>query len=168
MSLGHSSRVAEEMALSDSAFCKMYRSSYETPSSSLSLTLSVRKRGEGPGMEEEEVAPDGRQQAVLVVDTAASEPLGLEYGAVRHRALGSTEEIALVLSPSSLVVPSPIASLVATSAATILVDEDQFLEAWAGHVDIRRADMSQPRYDDHILIHDIRGTVESSRWYEIG
>ncbi|GKC11558.1 hypothetical protein Tco_1008340 [Tanacetum coccineum] len=40
---------------------------------------------EGPGMEEEEeAAPEGQQQAVLVVDTAASEPLGLGYGAARR------------------------------------------------------------------------------------
>ncbi|GKG43501.1 hypothetical protein Tco_0480185 [Tanacetum coccineum] len=32
------------MALSDSAFCKRYKSSYETPSSSSSPTLLVRKR----------------------------------------------------------------------------------------------------------------------------
>ncbi|GKC43629.1 hypothetical protein Tco_1061351, partial [Tanacetum coccineum] len=29
------------------------------------------------------------------------------------------------------------------------------LEAWAGHVDTRLADMSQDRYDDHRLIHDM-------------
>ncbi|GJV56582.1 hypothetical protein Tco_1457587 [Tanacetum coccineum] len=141
----------------------------------------------------------------------------------------------LPVSPSSLVVPSPIASLVATPTATISIDEDQFigvgaqlelhgsilhdhtqlldalsptlfadidrdvrelytrsrmvrdeifsqryrfrslereqertimtfgalwrpmlaLEAWAGRVDTRFADMSWDRYDDHILIHDM-------------
>ncbi|GKF22427.1 hypothetical protein Tco_0074749, partial [Tanacetum coccineum] len=44
MSHGHSARVTEVMALSDSAFHKRYRSSYETPSPSPSPTLSVRKR----------------------------------------------------------------------------------------------------------------------------
>ncbi|GKA26262.1 hypothetical protein Tco_0712371 [Tanacetum coccineum] len=152
---------------------------------------------EGPGMEEEEeeAAPEGQQQAVLVVDTTASEPLGLRYEVARSRALESTEEIApstyevgqssrsvpeqegveristfrqptlvtwvdledgrvytniltyappaapvqtlpspewsfgsLPVSPSSLVVPSPIVSPVTIPAATILVDEDQFLE----------------------------------------
>ncbi|GKF20607.1 hypothetical protein Tco_0069245, partial [Tanacetum coccineum] len=131
---------------------------------------------EGYGMkEEEEAAPKGQHQAVLVVDTAVSEPLGLGYGVARHRALESTEEIApstyevgqssrsvpeqegverisafrqptlvtwtppspewslgsLPVSPSSPVVPSPIASPVATPAATISVDEDQFLEVGA-------------------------------------
>ncbi|GJY49158.1 hypothetical protein Tco_0439114 [Tanacetum coccineum] len=47
MSPGHSARVAEVMALSDSAFCKRYRSSYETPSSSSSPTLPIRKRYQG-------------------------------------------------------------------------------------------------------------------------
>nr|GEV91018.1 hypothetical protein [Tanacetum cinerariifolium]GEZ45055.1 hypothetical protein [Tanacetum cinerariifolium] len=138
MSPVHSARVAEAMTLSDSAFCKRYRSSYETPSSSSSPTLledteededdessdaddeRERKRdsqglddegqglddeghgledeghgleNEGPGLEEE-AAPKGQQQAVPVVDTATSEPLGLGYGAARRRALKSTEEIA--------------------------------------------------------------------------
>ncbi|GKA61613.1 hypothetical protein Tco_0761132 [Tanacetum coccineum] len=107
----------------------------------------------GPGMEEE-VAHEGQQQAVLVVDTAVSEPLGFGYGAARHHTLESTEEIApstyevgqssrstlpspewsigsLPVSPLSPVVPSPIASPVATPAATISVDEDQFLEVGA-------------------------------------
>ncbi|GKB14095.1 hypothetical protein Tco_0848018 [Tanacetum coccineum] len=133
-------------------------------------------KDEGPGMEEEEAAPEGQQQAILVVDTAASEPLGLGYGAARRRALESTKEIApstyeptlvtwvdpkdgrvyiniltyapppvpvqtssslewslgsLLVSPSSLVVPSPIASPTATPEATISVDEDQFLEVGA-------------------------------------
>ncbi|GJX66377.1 hypothetical protein Tco_0300720 [Tanacetum coccineum] len=121
--------------------------------------------------------------------------------------------VSLPVSPSSPVVPSPIASLVATLTATISVDKDQFievgvqlelhgsilhdhtqrldalpptlvadidrdmrelytrsravrdeiflhrpvlaLEAWAGHVDTRLADMSWARYDDHTLIHDM-------------
>ncbi|GKD57427.1 hypothetical protein Tco_1290814 [Tanacetum coccineum] len=29
------------------------------------------------------------------------------------------------------------------------------LEAWAGHVDTRMADLSRARYDDHRLIHDM-------------
>ncbi|GJW05013.1 hypothetical protein Tco_1563869 [Tanacetum coccineum] len=116
---------------SDSAFRKRYRSSYETPSPSPSLTLLVWKmyRGtsklildtdsegdelgdkdtkedkglddedqgledEGPSIEVEGAAPECQQQAVPVVDTTASEPLGLGYGVARHRAIESTEEIA--------------------------------------------------------------------------
>nr|GEY57835.1 hypothetical protein [Tanacetum cinerariifolium] len=90
----------------------------------------------------------------------------------------------LPVSPSSLVVPSPIASLPTTLATTISVDEDQFLKryrlrslkweqematvafgtlwrpvlalkAWARHVDARRIEMGHARYDDHRLIHDL-------------
>ncbi|GKD34023.1 hypothetical protein Tco_1249532 [Tanacetum coccineum] len=131
---------------------------------------------EGPSMEEEETAHEGQQQAVLVIDIAVSEPLGLGYGAARQRAIESTEEItpstyeptlvtrvdpedgrvytdipnyvplaapvqtppspewslgSLPVSPSSPVVSSPIASPVATLAATISVDKDQFLEVGA-------------------------------------
>nr|GEY23170.1 hypothetical protein [Tanacetum cinerariifolium] len=50
---------------------------------------------EGHGMEEEEeAAPEGQPQAVLVVKIAASEPLGLRYGADRRRSLELTKEIA--------------------------------------------------------------------------
>ncbi|GKE59992.1 hypothetical protein Tco_1510359 [Tanacetum coccineum] len=120
-----SAGIAEAATLSPSSFCKRYRSSYETSSSS-SLTLPVRKRyrervrqgldDEGHGLgdedhglgdesqgledkglgfeeEEEEAAPEGQQQAVLVVDIAVSEPLGLGYGAARRRALESIKEI---------------------------------------------------------------------------
>ncbi|GJV78245.1 hypothetical protein Tco_1509829 [Tanacetum coccineum] len=193
--------------------------------------------------EEEESTPEGQQQGVLVVDTSASEPLGLRYGVARRRALDLTKEIApstyevgqssrfvleqegverisvfrhptlvtwvdpedgrvytdiltyappaepvqtspspewllgsLPVSPSSPIVPSPIASPVATLAATISrldalpptlfadINRDVrelyirpvlTLEAWAGHVDTRMADMSRARYDDHRLIHDM-------------
>ncbi|GJS10602.1 hypothetical protein Tco_0367398, partial [Tanacetum coccineum] len=45
------------------------------------------------GLEEEEAAPEGQQQAVPVVGTAVSEPLGLGYRAARRCALESMEEI---------------------------------------------------------------------------
>nr|GEX91446.1 hypothetical protein [Tanacetum cinerariifolium] len=44
MSLSHSARVTEAVALLDLAFCKRYRYSYKTPSSSSSLAFPVRKR----------------------------------------------------------------------------------------------------------------------------
>ncbi|GJZ44605.1 retrotransposon ORF1 [Tanacetum coccineum] len=272
MPLGLSARVIEAMTLSDSAFRKRYRSSYETPSPSPSPTLLARKRyrgtselildtktednvsgAEGAGSwgeesedessdpwDDEEVVPEGQQQAVPVMDTAADEPLGLGYGALRRRelALGegsvpSTFEIgqssrsvleqqrveetsapriptlaspkwssgSLPVSPSSLLVPTPVASLVTALVANIAVDEDEYLEvgaqlelhggilhdytqhlyslppalfrslqreqeritmtfgaswrpvlaleAWAGHVDARRAELWQAKYDDH-------------------
>ncbi|GJW19457.1 hypothetical protein Tco_0026893 [Tanacetum coccineum] len=238
MSPGHSARVAEVMALLDSTFRKRYRSSYETPSPSSSLTLPVRKRyrgtselivdndsewdelsekdeednsdkdhglnDESQGLEdeglslEEEVVPEGQQQAVLIVGTAAREPLGLGYRVLRRRELAVGEDQApstfevgqssrsvpkqqgaervsafrqltldtwvdpkdsrvytgipayvplaalvqtlsspewslssLPVSPSSPIVPSPIASSVATPTATISIDEDQFIEVGA-------------------------------------
>nr|GFA85919.1 hypothetical protein [Tanacetum cinerariifolium] len=47
MSPGHSARVTKAMTLSDLAFRKRYRSSYETPSPSPPSTLLVRKRYRG-------------------------------------------------------------------------------------------------------------------------
>nr|GEU68251.1 hypothetical protein [Tanacetum cinerariifolium] len=157
---------------------------------------------EGLGLEEEkEAVPEGQQQAILVVNTAAGEPLGLGYGALRCRELAvgedqvpSTFEVgqsfrsmpdqqgaervsvfrqpifntlvdpedgrvyidilayvplaapvqtppspkwsigSLPVSPSSPVVLSPIAFLVATPTTTISVDDDQFLEV-GGNID---------------------------------
>ncbi|GKE45800.1 hypothetical protein Tco_1473084, partial [Tanacetum coccineum] len=95
---------------------------------------------EGPGLEEEEAAPEGQQQALPVVDTATDEPLGLDYGALRHHELalekGSVPSIyeigqsssSLLVSLSSPAVPTPVASLVTTLTATIAVGEDEFLE----------------------------------------
>nr|GEX21710.1 hypothetical protein [Tanacetum cinerariifolium] len=85
MSPGLSARVTKAMTLSPLSFYKRYRSSYETPSPSSSLTLPVWKRGE------EQATPEGQQQAVLVVDTAADEPLGLSYGALRRHELALKE-----------------------------------------------------------------------------
>ncbi|GKE19231.1 hypothetical protein Tco_1426808, partial [Tanacetum coccineum] len=180
---------------------------------------------EGTGTaKEEEATPEGQQQAVLVMDTTMSEPLGLGYGALRRHELAVGEgsvpsryEVgqssrsvpehegaervyafrqptlvtwvdpedgrvyidiltyappvepvqtppypewssgSLPVSPSSLVVPSPIASAVPTPTGTISIDERPVLalEAWAGHVDARRAEMSKARYDDPRLIHDV-------------
>ncbi|GKE16654.1 hypothetical protein Tco_1424231 [Tanacetum coccineum] len=152
---------------------------------------------EGPGMEEEEATPKGQQQAVLVFDTAASEPLGLGYGAARSRTLESIEEItpstyetpsslewslgSLPVSPSSPVVPSPIASLVATPTATISIDEDQFLEVGAqlelhgsqerletrsshkGQTDAQRADLWHSIYDIQMENHDLRMQLSEKR-----
>nr|GEV31204.1 hypothetical protein [Tanacetum cinerariifolium] len=205
MSPGHSTRVAEAMTLSDSAFRKRYRSSYETPSPSLTLPVRKRYKGtselildidsegdelgdkdneedgedessdadderersedEGPGLKgrEDEAIPEGQQQAVPATDTFVGEPLGLGYGTLRRRELVVGEDhvpvhsrvytdisayvppvapvqpppspewsfVSLPVSPSSPVVPSPIASPVATLTATISVDDDQFLNVGA-------------------------------------
>ncbi|GJX67477.1 hypothetical protein Tco_0303204, partial [Tanacetum coccineum] len=165
--------------------------------------------GEGLGLEEEEAAPEGQQQAVLVVDTAfrfMPEQQGADrVSAFRHPTLTTWVDpkddkvytdipvyppLAHVqtplspewssgsfpISPSSSVVPSPIASPVATPTATISINEDQSLEhqqertvmtfislwrpmlvfeAWAGNFDTRMTDMSRAGYDDHRLIFDM-------------
>ncbi|GKB17457.1 hypothetical protein Tco_0851380 [Tanacetum coccineum] len=149
LSSGMSARIAQAAALPQSSFRKRYRSSYETPSPSSSSTLPIQKRyreDKVPGSEEE-AAPEDQQQVVPVVDTTVREPLGLRYGALRchELALGegsvpSTFETppslewssgSLPVSPSSLVVLSPIGSPVTTLASNISVDEDQFLEVRA-------------------------------------
>ncbi|GKE09294.1 hypothetical protein Tco_1412845, partial [Tanacetum coccineum] len=89
--------------------------------------------------EEEETAPEGQQQAVLVVDTVASEPLGLGYGALRHCkfALGegsvpSTFEVA----QSSVTIPHNLFNLVITKLDSTekLVNEIGKLRAISSHV----------------------------------
>ncbi|GKB90964.1 reverse transcriptase domain-containing protein [Tanacetum coccineum] len=153
MSSGLSASMAEVVAMSESAFRKKFKSSYESSPSLSPTDLPLRKRyqgtfelveDEGPtaededpatgdeglaagvkdpsiddesygldngshgmddesrglddeghsiksdglGLEEEkEVVPEGQQQAVLVVGTAVSAPLGLGYGELRHREL---------------------------------------------------------------------------------
>ncbi|GKD46038.1 hypothetical protein Tco_1270683, partial [Tanacetum coccineum] len=48
---------------------------------------------DGLGLEgEKEAVPEGHQQAALVVETAVGEPLGLGYGALRHRELAIEED----------------------------------------------------------------------------
>ncbi|GKD30945.1 hypothetical protein Tco_1241723, partial [Tanacetum coccineum] len=97
MSPGLSARVIEAMALLDSAFRKRYRGTSqlieETEGGSLEPN-SERDGLEDGSSNSEEAAPEDQQQAVLVVDTAMDEPLGLGCGAARRRALKSAKEIA--------------------------------------------------------------------------
>ncbi|GJX98331.1 hypothetical protein Tco_0355350 [Tanacetum coccineum] len=196
-------RVSFHPALSPSSFCKRYRSSYETSSSS-SLTLPTRKRyrgtselildtetkdessdsdvegegseDEGPSLDDEsygledegldseegEAAPEGegsmpstfevgqssrsvpKQEGVERKSTFRQPTLFTwvdpEDGRVYTDILTYVPPVApvqtppypewssgsLPVSPSSLVVPSPIASLVTTPEAIISADEDQF------------------------------------------
>ncbi|GJY05106.1 hypothetical protein Tco_0371046 [Tanacetum coccineum] len=208
-----STRMAEATTLSPSSFRKRYKSSYETPSTSSSSILPVRKRYRGTSElildtdnKGDEVgegdAEEGEEDESSDVDDKrereSGEPLGLGYEAARRHALESTEEIApstyevghssrsvpeqegaemiyafrqptlvtwvdledgrvytdistyappvahvqtppspewslgsLPVSPSSLVVPSLIASPVSTLTSTISIDEDQCLEVGA-------------------------------------
>nr|GEU53928.1 hypothetical protein [Tanacetum cinerariifolium] len=83
---------------------------------------------EGPGLEEEEkAAPEGQQQAILVMYTTVDKPLGLGYRVLRRLVVAPVQtppspewsSSSLLVSPSFLIVPSPIALPVATPASTI-------------------------------------------------
>nr|GFA78335.1 hypothetical protein [Tanacetum cinerariifolium] len=173
-------------------------------------------KSDGLGFWEEEVVPEGQQQAIPVVGTAMSEPLGLGYGVLRRRELALEDDHVynsedgmvyidvpvypplappvqrspspewtsglLLISPPPSVVPLPVSSLMipltiplhiassmATSTTTILVDEDQFIEererpavtfgtlwrpvlaldAWAGRTALQR-ELQEMR--DHVTV----------------
>ncbi|GKG61998.1 hypothetical protein Tco_0623715, partial [Tanacetum coccineum] len=53
---------------------------------------SIESNALGLDEEDEETVPEGQQQAVLIAETAMSEPLGLIYGALRHQELAVKEE----------------------------------------------------------------------------
>ncbi|GKE15542.1 hypothetical protein Tco_1423119 [Tanacetum coccineum] len=76
ISPGHSVRVAEEIALSDSTLHKRYRSSYETSSSSSSLALPVRKRYRGTS--EIILDTDSEEDEIGEEDTDEDEGHGLD------------------------------------------------------------------------------------------
>nr|GEY64323.1 hypothetical protein [Tanacetum cinerariifolium] len=73
MSPGHSTRVGKAIALSNSAFRKRYRSSYETPSPTLTLPIRKRYRGtsklilntdsEGDELGDEDTDEDGKDES---------------------------------------------------------------------------------------------------------
>ncbi|GJZ93297.1 hypothetical protein Tco_0665362 [Tanacetum coccineum] len=154
LSSGMSDRIAKAAALSPSSFYTSELVEDTKDESSNSDTEGEGSEDKGPGSEdedpgledkglgsekEEEAAPEGQQEAISVVDTAADKPLGLGYGALRRRelALGegsmpSTFEIDRVLvSPSSPAVPTLVASPMTTPTTTIAVDEDEFLKVGA-------------------------------------
>ncbi|GJR76178.1 hypothetical protein Tco_0088543 [Tanacetum coccineum] len=131
--------------------------------------------------EEEEVTPEGQQQAILIVDTAAKQErvekisafrqptlvtwVDPEDGKVYTDILTYTPTAApvqtppslewslgsLLVSPSFLVVLSPIASPVAIPTASISVDEDQFLEV--GAQDLRELYTRLGVVRDEIFLH---------------
>ncbi|GJX49604.1 hypothetical protein Tco_0276449 [Tanacetum coccineum] len=216
-----SARIEEAASLSPSSFRKREGHGLDDEGHGL--------EDEGTGTaKEEEATPEGQQQAVLVVDTTASEPLGLGYGALRRHELAvregsvpSTYEVgqssrsvpkheeaervyafrqptlvtwvdpedgrvytdiltyaplvepvqtppylewssgSLPVSPSSLVVPSPIASAVPTPTGTISNLDALLPTLFEGYdrdfreLYTRRAEMSKARYDDPRLIHDV-------------
>ncbi|GKE30688.1 hypothetical protein Tco_1446072, partial [Tanacetum coccineum] len=103
MSSGLSASIAEVAAMSESAFRKRFRSSYESLPSLSPLDLPLRKSYRGTSElaedseedgdeEDEEIEERGQQQAALVVGTVVSLPLALRYGALRHRELALEED----------------------------------------------------------------------------
>ncbi|GJX38201.1 hypothetical protein Tco_0251504 [Tanacetum coccineum] len=124
-----SARIAEAAALSPSSF-QLVEDTEDN--SSDSGTEREGSEEEGPNSEDEGHGSE-------------DEGPGLGYGALRHHELvvgegemPSTFEIlpslewsssSLPVSPSSPAIPTLVASLVTTSANTIAVDEDVFLEA---------------------------------------
>nr|GEW13713.1 hypothetical protein [Tanacetum cinerariifolium] len=149
---GISARVTEEMALSSSSFRKWCRFSYETPSSSgspaSSLTLLIRKtyrgnsepildteteseesKDEGPGSESEEATPEGQQSVPNRQRVDETPTLRLPTRPTWTPTSPEWSSGSLLVSPASLIVPSPVASLVTTPASTIAVDEYKFIKA---------------------------------------
>nr|GEU59631.1 hypothetical protein [Tanacetum cinerariifolium] len=90
---------------------------------------------EGLGMqEEEEAALEGQYQAVLIVNTAASKPLGHGYRAARCRTLESTEEIV----PSTYEVGQSSRSVLEMEGAErIYAFRHPTLVTWVDHKDGR-------------------------------
>ncbi|GJT96767.1 hypothetical protein Tco_1092285 [Tanacetum coccineum] len=164
-----SARIAKAAALSPSSFRKRYRSSYETPSPSSTLTLPVRKRyrgaselvediedesldsdaeregsedeghgleDEGPGLEEVEEAAASREGSmpstfkIGQISRSVSEQQRVEETLSPRIPVHTTWIDPEDISPSSPIVPSPLASPATTPAATISVDKDQFLEGF--------------------------------------
>ncbi|GKE86695.1 hypothetical protein Tco_1560437, partial [Tanacetum coccineum] len=131
-------RVTEAMALSDSAFRKRYRSSYETPSPSPSLTLPVQKRYQGTSeliedTEGESSKPNSEREGLedessdSDEEEATPEDIKIDPRSCAPVQTPTSPEWSsglLPILPSSPAVPSPIASPVTTPVATISLDED--------------------------------------------
>ncbi|GJZ02135.1 hypothetical protein Tco_0520096 [Tanacetum coccineum] len=105
MSLGHSARVAEAMALSDSALRKSEEDKIGEEGTDEDEGHGLDDEGhglddeshsvvsDGLGLEgEDEAVLEGQQRAVSVVGTTTSAPLGLGYGALRRQELAVEED----------------------------------------------------------------------------
>ncbi|GJU53313.1 hypothetical protein Tco_1227027 [Tanacetum coccineum] len=113
---------------------------------------SEESEDEGPGSEGEEATPEG--QSVLDQNVADEMPrlptrptwvnledgtvyIDIKFDAPPVHALVQTPASpkfssgSLPVSPASLIIPSPVASLLTTPAATIAVEEDEFIEVRA-------------------------------------
>nr|GEX79411.1 hypothetical protein [Tanacetum cinerariifolium] len=166
-SLGHSAKVAEAMALSDSALCKSEEDEIGEEDTNEDeghgLDDEGRRVESGElGLEgDEETVPEGQQRTTPVCRNSCGSVPESErpkrVSALRLPTLTTRmdpkDAPSAVPSPISspmisLTVPSPTPK--ATIPRPVLA-----LEAWAGHVDTRMADMSRAGYDDHRLVHDM-------------
>nr|GEW45234.1 hypothetical protein [Tanacetum cinerariifolium] len=103
----------------------------EGPVASEPLGLGYRAARRHAHESTEEIAPstyEVGQSSRVYTDTLTYAPPAAPIQTLPFHEWSSSS---VPVSPSSPVVPSPIASPVATSTATILVDEDQFLEVGA-------------------------------------
>ncbi|GJW27046.1 hypothetical protein Tco_0040857 [Tanacetum coccineum] len=116
---------------------------------------SEESKDEGPGSKSKEAASKGQQQSVPEQQRVDETPtprlptrpiwvdpeddtvyIDIEFDAPPVHAPFQTPTLldwssgSLLVSPASLTVSSPVASLVTTPAATITVDEDEFLEGY--------------------------------------
>ncbi|GJX14141.1 hypothetical protein Tco_0205899 [Tanacetum coccineum] len=157
MSPGLSARVTEAMTLSPLSFRKRYRSSYEMQSPSSSLTIPIQKTYLGTSELVEDTKDENSDSDTKGEDTAADEPLGLGYVALRRCELALGEGS----MPSTFEIgqSSRISRDKEQERATVTFGAIWrlvlALESWAGHVDTQRAEMWQARYDDHRFIHDL-------------
>ncbi|GKC28558.1 hypothetical protein Tco_1035852 [Tanacetum coccineum] len=155
LSPGISAKVIEVMSLSPPSFHK-------------SKTESEESEDEGIGSNSEEAAPKGQQQ--LPTHPTWFDPkdgtvyMDIEFDGppvhvpVQTPASPDWSSGSLPVSPASLTIPSPLATPVSTLAATIAVDEDEFIEArFKNQREIHALRMQQAT--DHREIHGLRERV---------
>ncbi|GJR88698.1 hypothetical protein Tco_0212709 [Tanacetum coccineum] len=121
----------------------------------------------GTSLGDEEAAPEGEQQVASVVDTVQGEPLGLGYGALRHRMLElrkgetplspewSSGSLPVLLADSS--VPTSVASLAISSpvASPATVKAESFLAELGAQVEFHGGLI----HDHIVLLEELSPTL---------
>ncbi|GKE55388.1 hypothetical protein Tco_1494573 [Tanacetum coccineum] len=183
MSPGHLARVTEVMALSDSAFRKsegdeLGDEDIEKDEEDESLDANDERErlddeghSSGCGYSRERSLGLGygaaRRRALESIEEIApstyevgqsSRSMPEQQGAYRTPLSPEWSSGSLPISPSSPVVPSPVASSVANPTTTILVEEDQFLELYTRSGVVRDEIFSQ-RYMFRSLEHEQERTT---------
>nr|GEY04098.1 hypothetical protein [Tanacetum cinerariifolium] len=147
MSPSLSASIEKVAAMFDSMFRKRFRSSYKSLPSIAPLDLPSWKHSledEGPTAGDE--GPSAGDEGGTRIPTPPSPKWSS----------GS-----LPISPKPPIIPLPISSpMISLTERTVvtfgaLQRPMMELEAWAGYVDTRMADMSRAGYNDHKLVHDI-------------